>query len=354
MFRLLSTHVLLLILFLLPAGGVSAEVVHCSQYPPLTIDANFPRCSGADLIAVGFPDHLHSHWWPEYQVMTDSEGVTYGPGAFCDRKTLLNHEGLHTEPGRNSYGRFVCLQNEKYKTCDLMRMLEYLDWADHVIPEMLGLFPEDTLTVISPDNIADYRQMSGQDIWRLYKLEGNSCIIQTFGTLQARTLDTHAVFMLVTDWLLHENLPVELPGWMHAGLVEYMGQDGAHLANYMREFRKDGDILFSPALTNLIIGQPVDPDRGRDREMFRRASYSAFLMVWELVENRGGIKTLREFLVLVGEGVEMDRASKKVYGMSMEDLAISLDPVVLGEPIGGVFPSSTPSKQPSDLNKTGN
>ncbi len=345
--RLTMAALLLLSLIIFESSTGLAEPVHSSQLPPLTLDGPFPRCSEDVLTTVGFPDHMHSQWWPGWQVLQDESGQTYGPGAFCSRKTLLNHEGLQVEPGRNSIGHFVTLQNEAYKACDLMIMLECLDWAGHVLPEMLGLELTDTLTVTSPDNIPAYTQQTGQGIWRLYQLSGNEATIETFGTLVSRTLETHAVFMLVTDWLLHENMPVPLPAWMHAGLVEYMGEDGAHLVNYMKEFRNNGDILFSPAISNLILNQPVDPDQGRDREMFRRASYSAFLMVWELVENRGGMKTMRDFLVLACEGVELDRASQKVYGMTMDELATSLDPVVLGEPIGDNIQATKPSKQPT-------
>ncbi len=342
------TTLLILCLFTLHSPGAFADPVHPSQLPPLAIDATYPRCSEADLASAGYPDHMHTHWWPDWQVMTDGDGVTYGPGAFCQRTILLDHDGLSTEPGRNSHGRFITLQNEGYKPCDLMLLLEYLDWADHLLPDMLGLESEDTLTVISPDNIPSYTELTGQGVWRLYKLDGNTCIIEPFGTLQSRTLDAHAVFMLMTDWLLRENLPVDLPTWLHAGLVEYFGENGAHLNNYMKEFRKNGDLLFSPTLTSLILSQPPDPDLSRDREMFRRASYSAFLMVWELVENRGGMKTMREFLVLVAEGVEMDRAARKVYGMGMEELAISLDPIVLGEPIGQHIQPRRTEQQPTE------
>ncbi len=351
MFRSLNMAALLVAsLMVLCIPAMAADPVHPSQLPPLSIEADYPRCSEADLAAAGYPDRMHAHWWPGWEVMTDDQGVTYGPGAFCNRKTLLEHDGLLTEPGRNSHGHFVTLQNEAYKPCDLMKMLEILDWAGHVLPEMLGLEMGDTLTVTSPDNITVYKELTGNDIWRLYKLEGDTCIIQTFGTLASRTLETHAVFMLVTDWLLRENMPVELPEWLHFGLVEFMAEDGVHLANYMKEFRNHGDILFSSTISNLILSQPPDADAGRDREMFRRASYSSFLMVWELVENRGGLKAMREFLVLAREGVQLDRASKKVYGMTMDELAISLDPVVLGEPIGDNFETRRPSKQPTAEN----
>ena len=51
--------------------------------------------------------------------------------------------------------------------------------------------------------------------------------------------------------------------------------------------------------------------------MFRRACYSSFLMVWQLVENEGGLAPLREFLSLAAGGMDLDQASTMVYGMDL-------------------------------------
>jgi hypothetical protein len=337
----------LLGLLILPLASIAQEeVLHPSQLPALSVDAKFPRCSPEELLTSGFPDNMHAQWWPDWEVLVDAEGNTYGPLSICKHKVLTPREGLVIEPGRHSYGLFVTEHHEAFKPCDIMTLLENLTWAGTVLPEMLGLVPTDTLTVISPDNIPQYQELTGYGVWRLYQLEGNTCIIEPYGTLQARTLDAHAVFMLVTDWILTEKLPVKLPAWMHTGLVEYMSDDGAHLISYMRQFRSRDPFLFTPEMTNFILSQPPDPDIDRDREMFRRASYASFLMVWELVENRGGLEAMREFLVLVGEGVDIDKASKKVYGMKMLELEKSLDPAVHGEPIDKNTTSLKPARQP--------
>ncbi len=333
---------------LVPLLGDAAPVtqIHPSQFPELNIETSFPRCSSEELIASGFPDHLHAHWWNNWEVMVDEAGQTYGPGAFCKNKVLIPREGLVVEPGRNSYGRFITRQHEAYKTCDMLPLLEDLDWAERVLSEAMGLEPTDTLTVISPDNIPQYRELTGQQVWRLYQLDGDVCTIEPFGTLMARTLEAHAVFMLMTDWLLRENLPEVLPIWLHAGLVEYLGEDGPHLISYMRQFRSREPFFLPLETVSSILSQPPAEDPEKDREMFRRASYNVFLMVWELVENRGGLQAMREFLVLAHEGVDLDKASQKVYGLKMAELARSLDPAVHGEPIDPAIKNLNPSKQP--------
>ncbi len=330
----------------LPASGSLADPIHPNDMPALSMETTFPRLSKEELIENGFPDHMHSYWWPSWTNLVGEDGNTYGPGSFCNRRLYVPREGLLVEPGRNSFDNFVTKQNEAYKPCDVLTLLENLVWSSRHLSPVLGLVVEDTLTVISPDNIPDYRLQTGQDVWRLYKLEGKTCIIEPYGTLQARTLEGHGVFMLMTDWLLSQGLPVDLPVWLHSGLVNYMGENGVHLVNYMVEFRAKESFLFSPALVNHILSQPPHLDRDTDRANFRRASYSAFLMVWELVENRGGLQSMRDFLVLVSQGVDMDKASLKVYGKNLEELAKSLDPVVHGEPIGNNTQSRNPSHQP--------
>lgn len=341
MTRILVTVVCALLL----SGSVVAEL-HSSQLPELTAESTFPRMTPEELVSYGFPDHLHAQWWPGWEVMTDTEGVTYGPGAFCDRKTPVPREGLIFGDDFKAYGHYVVRHNPGYAPCDMTPLLEMVTWAARVNEELLGLTSSDTLTIISPDNIPSYRELTGQDVWRLYALKDDVCIIEPYGTLQARTLDGHAGFMLVTDWLLHENLPQDLPPWLHQGLVEYIGDDGVHLVNYMAEFRNQGNVVFSPPLTDALLAQGVDPDRGRDREMYRRACYSAFLMVWRLVEDEGGLAAMCRFLELVAGGADLDQASSEVYGATMNELAQRLDPAKLGEPIGDAVGSRKPSKRP--------
>ena len=182
--------------------------------------------------------------------------------------------------------------------------------------------------------------------WRFYQLSGDEAVVQPVGTLNRRTLDGHAAFQLITDWLLRERFGDRLPPWLHQGLVEYISEDGVHLVNYMAEFRPAGSVLFSAPLIDALLRAGVDPDPVRDREMFRRASYSAFLMVWELVENRGGLDALQEFLYLAGSGDNLDEASLRVYGVDMEQLAMMLDAPQLGEPLGTHVQPRNPSLEP--------
>lgn len=338
---------------LVPAGSVPSELVpsepvtHASQYQEISPKASFPRCSQQQLHDVGFPDHMHAYWWPSWEVMTDENGETYGPRAFCLKKKVLPRENLLIEDGHLAWRYFETRQNTRYKPCDFLLLLETLDWAQRSVSSALGLTPTDTLRVVSPDDLNSYREATEQDIWRLYKLEGNTVIIEPFGTLQARTLDGHAVFAVVTDWLLREQLPTELPPWLHHGLAEYFSENGAHLLNYMVQFRGQGSPVLSVPTIDFILSRGVDPDPGKDREMYRRASYSAFLMAWELVENRGGVKKLRKYLDKVREGSDLDKAARKVYGLSMEELAKSLDPVELGEPVGDAVQARRPAQRPA-------
>jgi hypothetical protein len=236
--------------------------------------------------------------------------------------------------------------NPAYADCDMLPLLELLDWAGRSAEQLLGLTSPDTLTVISPDNISSYRQLTGQDVWRLYALQNDTCIIEPLGTLQARTLDGHAAFMLVFDWLLRENVGQNLPPWLHRGLVEYLGENGVHLVNYMVQFRQQENLLLAPPLIDAFLAQGPDPDRARDREMYRRACYSSFLMVWRLVEEEGGLQAMRRFLDLVKDGVHAEAAAGMVYGATITELALKLNPAQLEEPIGQATQSRKPQIQP--------
>jgi hypothetical protein len=338
---------ILILLGLALGTGVASAQLHSSQLPPLGVDTVFPRCTGRELEVAGYPDHLHAQSWYGWEVLTGPDGVTYGPGSLCDRKTLLPREGLIVDPDQKQIGHFSLRHNPGYSDCDMIQFLELLDWADHVVPELLGLAAVDTLTVLNPDNVSQYQELTGQGVWRFYALEGNRAIMQPWPVLQNRTLDGHAAFALVTDWILQQNLGDALPPWLHQGLVEYMSEDGTHLLNYMGEFRTEGaNVLMSAPLVDALLASGINPDEGTDRENFRRASYSAFLMVWQLIENEGGLTALQDFLALVADGVDVDEATLQVYGMGLNDLTVFLDPVVNGEPVGSGTQRRTPHVQP--------
>ena len=228
----------------------------------------------------------------------------------------------------------------------MVPFLELMDWANHEVSHLLGISAADTLTILNPDNVDQYKELTGQGVWRFYKLEGDKCVLQPIGVLMARTLVAHGAFMLATDWILNEAIEADLPHWLQQGIVGYMGEDGTHLLNYMAEFRPNGPILFSPPLIEALLDEGVDPSLDQDREMFRRASYSAFLMVWQLVENEGGLTDLREFLGLAAQGMDLDQACRQVYGMDLDGLAAYLDPVKLGEPIPKDMERQLPHAQP--------
>lgn len=332
-----------------PAAGDSASAaptVHPSQLPPLSRDARFPRCSAADLAAGGFPDHQHAWNWPGWQPPVDAQGQPYGPGTLCQRRQLIPRPDLVSNPGSQRFGPWILVHNPGYQACDILTFMEVLDLARHQITNLLDLAPTDSLTIINPDNLKQFREAGGVGTWYLYRREGNRALIEPIGTLQGRTLDGHAAFMLAADWTLATNLPTPLPPWLHGGLVEYLAEDGANLISYMAEFRSHGPILYPPALVDAVLGGAPDRDPGRDRERYRKACYSAFLMAWELVENRGGLDALRDFLHQVKDGATLDDASRRVYGLDLAGLAQSLDPVQLGEPKGLSPEPRRPERQP--------
>lgn len=329
-----------------PAVRAQALPTHPSQLPPLTPDGPYPRCTAAELASAGFPDHQHAWSWPGWQPPVGDDGLAYGPGTFCRGKSVEPRPGLVVGESEQRYGPWIIRHNPAYAPCDMLGFLEVLDYAQRSVTALTGLAPADTLVIVNPDNSQAFSQLGGAGTWRPFRREGAQALLQPVGTLQARTLDGHAAFQLAADWTLTSALPTALPAWLRWGLAEYLAEDGVHLVNYVNEFRPQGSPLYRPAIAEAILAGPPDNDPGRDRERFRRASYTAFLMAWELVENRGGLPALRRFLQEVKGGTPLDEASRRVYGQDMTGLARSLDPVELGEPLGEATQSRRPDRQP--------
>ena len=76
------------------------------------------------------------------------------------------------------------------------------------------------------------------------------------------------------------------------------------------------------------------------------ARYGAFLMVWHLVENNGGLEPLREALASVARGDDPDAAFREAYDMGLDELATILDPATTGEPVGAESQPRNPARPP--------
>lgn len=327
------------------AGPASAQV-HASQLPPLTPEGPYPRASEPVIGRVGFPDHLHAYSWGGWTPETGPDGQPVGPGTLCRERQPVPQPGLVIEPDVKRFGPWILHHHPGYADCDMLPCVELLEWARARMQTLLGFAPHDTLDIVNPNTTPHYKELSGQGVWRLYKLDGNQAVIEPFAVLLARQLDGHGTFMLATDWILRQNLRQPLPPWLHQGLVEYLGEDGIHLADFMAEFRAQGPVAMGPAQVDSILTAGLDPDPARDREYFRKACYNAFLMVWQLVEYEGGMAALRDFLGQAAAGIPLDQAARSVYGFDLAGLTASLDPLVLGEPAGGFVFNAAPHRQP--------
>jgi hypothetical protein len=201
--------------------------------------------------------------------------------------------------------------------------------------ELLGLERGGELHVINPDNLDHYKELTGYGAWRTYKLRGDSVVVEPIPILIGRTLVGHSAVHLMTRWTLRGTVGDVLPPWFESGLANYIADMGAHLVNFMAQFRYvKGDILIHPEKVDSILTAPPAEDVDVDREVFRTGRYGAFLMVWRLIEEHGGLPKLREFLAGLQDGESTDAMAKRVYGMDMASLAEWLDPVDRGDPLG--------------------
>ncbi len=330
---------------LLPVARSQAQM-HSSELPPLTLEGPYPRASDRVIGIIGFPDRLHEYRWGGWTPVMGPDGVTVGPGSLCRLNQPVPRDGLVIEPDVKRYGPWILRHNPGYTDCDMLPCVELLTGAQARMKELLGLAPHDTLDIINPGLNTEYLELTGQGIWRLYKLDGNRAVIEPFAVLLARQLDGHGVYMLAIDWILRQSIAQPLPLWLHQGLVSYLGEDGIHLADYMAQFRANAPVLMGPAEIAAILSADLDPDPGRDREQYRKACYNAFLMVWQLVEYEGGMVAMRDFLSQVVAGIPLDQAARTVYGLDMATLAAMLDPLATGEPSAGLVFNAAPHRQP--------
>lgn len=321
--------------------------MHPHHLADLTPNGPFPRFTPEQLAASGYPDHMHAFFWPDWQPPLAADGLPYGVGSLCRRGQMVPRDGLTVDPGRLALPWLTFACSPDYAPCDLMLFVELSDWARHRAHDLLGLAPDGQLRIVNPDNLESYMARTGYGSWRLYRLDGDSCIVEPVPTLQARTLVGHVAVELTTLWTLDRSTGDRLPLWLRQGLASYLADMGPHLANFMSPYRPEGPVFLPPAEIDTILAAPPDPNGERDQKRFRCASYSAFVMVWRLVEDHGGLPRLREALAGVVAGDSWARVCSQVYGVSPAELSAQLDPVSGAEPIGAAVQPRSPHLPPA-------
>ncbi|MFH1845434.1 MAG: hypothetical protein ABIF77_19795, partial [bacterium] len=330
-------------------GIVDGLLEFCSLLPALTPDGPFPRYSPEQLQSSSFPDHMHAFYWPGWSPPVDHDGSPYGPGSLCSGDAVIPREGLIAEEGHTRYGQFEMFFNEGYGQCKLMKFIELCEVGRIRCRDLLELERDGLLRIVNPDKTEDYQAQSGLGVWRTYKLMGDSCLVEPVPVLMARTLIGHTAVELVTRWILHGSVGEQLPPWLEHGLANYLADMGAHLVNFMAEFRVAEEVLITPAEVDAILSAPPAADAHVDRQQHRQALYGAFLLVWRLIEDNGGLPMMRQFLAAVAQGQTPDAASEAVYGENITALAARLDPVQHGDPLERVSKIAPFGSRPSHL-----
>ncbi len=329
-----------------PARAPGVPVVHPNAMPDITVSGPYPRFTPAELEASGYPDHLHAFFWPTWRPLVGRDGRPYGPGSLCTRGRPTPGENFVVDQRTIAHGAFRFTYAPRFEPCEAVLTLELCEWARVRCRELLGLEARGTLAITDPDSLQLYQAATGYGPARLYKLQGDTCVIEPFWILAARTLLSHALAEMVAQWTLDGTTRGELPIWLSRGLSAYVADEGVHLNNFMAPLRREGPVLMRPAEIAAILSSPPDPDPQRDQALFRRASYSAFLMAWRLVENDGGLVKTRRLLEAVADGKTFAEACRRVYKSTPEQLAERLDPLARGEPIGAAVQQRQPNRPP--------
>jgi hypothetical protein len=329
------------------AAATALPAVHPHHLADLTPTGPFPRFTPAQLAASGYPDHMHAFFWPDWQPPLAADGLPFGVGSLCRGGQLVPRDGLTVDPGRFALPWLTFACSPDYAPCDLMLFVELCDWARHRARDLLGLAPDGQLRIVNPDNLESYMARTGYGSWRLYRLDGDSCFVEPVPILAARTLVGHVAVELTTRWTLDRATDDRLPLWLRQGLASYIADMGPHLANFMTPYRPEGPVFLPPVEIDAILAALPDTSDARDQKRFRGASYSAFVMVWRLVEDHGGLPRLREALAGVAGGRSWARVCRKVYGVSPAELAARLDPVSGAEPIAAAVQPRSPHLPPA-------
>jgi len=327
-------------------AGAMPDDGHPALLPTVAPTSAFPLYDADELARNGYPDHQHGYFWPGWLPPLDEHGEPYGFGSFCTGLHSRDRVGFTAKPGLVSFAPFSLEFNAEAEPCLVAPFLGFCEMALIDAQALLGLAPVGELQMNTPDSMDMYTAMTGNGPWRMFSYRSGTAVMQPVGILARRTLIAHAARDVVTLWLLDVNGGERLPAWFREGLSAWVAEMGVHLCNYMASYRLDGDVLWTPDRIETVLSSPAASDPEADRRDYRMARYGAFLMVWHLVENHGGLEPLREVLASVSQGTDPDAAFREAYDLGLAELTTLLDPVTAGEPIGTESQPRNPARPP--------
>jgi len=206
----------------------------------------------------------------------------------------------------------VWYANRKIYVLQAMAVLKQMDQVADIIQKSFGKLPAERLVVVTAPDLDTFRKATGKDWWHYSFIKGDTLSMQTPMTLYMRGLLQVAARREYSRWAMQKLTAYKAPEWLVWGMAAYLGGEKDVFVGQRKEYAK------------LPLRMDVDEvnralQNDNDRVPERRALYSAYLMVNQLVETNG-MPAVAAFMLAIPEEKDVNAASQRIFSKPYNEM----------------------------------
>ncbi|RKZ07120.1 hypothetical protein DRQ05_03650 [bacterium] len=184
----------------------------------------------------------------------------------------------------------------------------------NLVKEKIGPPADGRVVLIGAKDLDEYKLLTRKEWWYYGDIKGDTIYFEPFDIMIKRSIAKVSIAQKLAQMALIHKSKGRIPIWMREAIASYVAGEGDILKMQANEFRYDNmNLNISPDEIKSALTKAVN------RADTRIAFYAAYRMLGKLLEF-STMDHVVEFVDYLGQGLDMDKASKKAFGMDYNAL----------------------------------
>lgn len=183
------------------------------------------------------------------------------------------------------------------------------------ISREIGVPAEGRVCIIGSKDLDEYKFLTRKEWWYYGVVKGDTIYLEPLDVMIKRTILEVGVAQKIAQVALNRRSAGRIPYWLKEGLASHVAGEGVILRYQIVQFRKESiyDMHPSPEEIEKTL------EEAYDMPSTRIAFYNAYLMTQNLL-SISDMGHIMEFIDHLGEGKDLDTASREAFGMNYSSL----------------------------------
>jgi hypothetical protein len=183
----------------------------------------------------------------------------------------------------------------------------------------IGAPAEGRVYIIGAKDLDEYLFLTRKEWWYYGVVRGDTIYFEPLDVMLKRTILETGMAQKIAQVALNRRSAGRIPYWLKEGLASHVADEGVMLRYQIVQFRKEGIYDMNPSPEEI----EKTLEEAYDMPSTRIAFYNAYLMTQNLL-SMSDMGSAIEFIDHLGEGKDLDTASREVYGMDYSSLLKSV------------------------------